>query len=434
MLLFISSTELVSWLGKTMRRTSSWTAGLCPSHVKSVLGRAPLRSENGEAVPSSDAKVSRSRAARSGANAYGISGKTREFTAAPLADNPPTDSCRPPTCAALRSEIDRGGALLRLDQSRVHPEPAHPVDPHRALRTPAAEHHAARNALAPPPFSFSSHSLPSPHVTPPASPSILVSPRHPKTKSPLAHSAASSWPGGSNNMRCQHLPAQRRRRRLRDPPPETASPSSPSSPSLQPSARPSCAADLVQSLESSLHGTHRTPSLSAPPSGRSSPPALLESLPRLTERRISPAFFDFSDTFYASLLLWTSRPPRPWSLDFLEVRQAGTSCPRESCIATLPDLRLVHTRAYRSLPAPHLDATACRLDSTPLTDPRLTSKTSSPRSPLHSLHPHNKVKPNCARQTPRILAPLPPRIDVSRAYGYRVETGRASMPNRNVTP
>ncbi|KAJ7354072.1 hypothetical protein DFH08DRAFT_955492 [Mycena albidolilacea] len=58
-------------------------------------------------------------------NAYGISGETCKFTAAPLADNPPTDLCRPPTCAALRSEIDRGvpGSDTEVSESESSPKP-----------------------------------------------------------------------------------------------------------------------------------------------------------------------------------------------------------------------------------------------------------------------------------------------------------------------
>ncbi|KAJ7843522.1 hypothetical protein B0H14DRAFT_3456080 [Mycena olivaceomarginata] len=201
-------------------------------------------------------------------DAYGISGKTRGFTAAPFADNPLTDSCRPPTCAALRSEIDRGMGILNPCT------PSIPIAPF-ALPWPNTVLHISGHVipLLLPPFSFSPHSLLSPRVTPPASPT--------PSATLLPHRAA-SWPDCSNNVfdvnickpkgdvdvsdtdhpRPSHPSTQRDAQRadatLRS---EIAGLRSERAAREEAYQRIRGEADLVQSLESDLHCTLRTPSL-----------------------------------------------------------------------------------------------------------------------------------------------------------------------------
>ncbi|KAJ7831055.1 hypothetical protein B0H14DRAFT_1187171 [Mycena olivaceomarginata] len=132
---------------------------------------------------------------------------------------------------------------------------------------------------------------------------------------------------------------------------------------------------------------------------------------------------------------------------------------RSSPVPALPTRPV--TRAFTRVskpahPTPRRHAGwSLRHSPTQLADPHSTSKTSSPTSPLDLLHPHNDVKPNRGRQTPRVLAHhrrrrnlhrrrskrggtstslagTRGRVGTARArcvYEYGVETGRASTPS-----
>ncbi|KAJ7854822.1 hypothetical protein B0H14DRAFT_2755819 [Mycena olivaceomarginata] len=119
--------------------------------------------------------------------------------------------------------------------------------------------------------------------------------------------------------------------------------------------------------------------------------------------------------------------------DLVLYRAPYSTC--EPCIHARIEARPPHT------------STPCRWSlrhsPTQLADPRSTSKTSSPTSLLHSLHPHNDVKLDRGRQTPSrgghvdLLGRARGRVGTVRArcvHEHGVGTGRASTPSLHSIP